>query len=159
MQTNSWCISLGVCFSADSSHVISDSAPLTCGPQPAPVFHHLSSPIFFFWFFLSLHLFVSCSPPPSPPSPPPTLLYGCPPFSPPPLPLDSCPPDPLAGATPPIGRLSRCVHPLSLTTTSQARRATWRTPSRALHALHLLIRGTARTGTPTPLPSMPLYTF
>lgn len=114
---------------------------------------------FYFLFFLSLHLFVSCSPPPSPPSPPPTLLYGCPPFSPPPLPLDSCPPDPLAGATPPIGRLSRCVHPLSLTTTSQARRATWRTPSRALHALHLLIRGTARTGTPTPLPSMPLYTF
>lgn len=72
--------------------------------------------------------------------------------------LDSYPPDPLTGDTPPIGRLSQCVHPLSLTTTFQARRATWRTLSRALHALHLLIRGTARTGTPLPLPSMPLYT-
>lgn len=59
-------------------------------------------------------------------------------------------PDPLAGATPPIGRSSRCVRPLSLMTTSRARRATWRTPSRAPHALRPLIRGTARTGTPLP---------
>lgn len=71
MQTNSWCISLGVCFSADSSHVISDSAPLTCGPQPAPVFHHLSSPIFFFCFFFKFALVCfllssSLSPLPSP---------------------------------------------------------------------------------------------
>lgn len=84
-------------------------------------------------FILSLHLFVSCSPPPSPH----TSLW---------MPSSY----PLAGATPPIGRLSRCVHPLSLTTTSQARRASWHTPSRALYALHPLIRGTAHTGTPPP---------
>lgn len=107
--------------------------------QPIPMFdiQHLSHPI-----FLSLHLFVSCSPPPPPPLP----LH-------PPHPPDSCHPDPLAGATPLIGHLSRCVHPLSLMTTSRARRATWRTPSRALHALHPLIRGTARTGTPSHFPA------
>lgn len=120
------------------------SASPRCSP---PVIPH------FFKFALVCFLLSSSSPPPphfsvdAPLSPPP-----------PPPPFDSCPPDPLAGATPPIGRLSRCVHPLSLTTTSRARRATWRTPSRALHALHPLIRGTARTGTPLPLPSMPLYT-
>lgn len=101
------------------------------------------TPFFLSLFFLALLLPL-----------PPTNLCGCPP----PPTLDSCPPDPLAGATPPIGRLSRCVHLLSLTTTSRARRASWRTPSRALHALHPLIRGTARTGTPLPSPSMPLYT-
>lgn len=63
-------------------------------------------------------------------------------------------PHPLTGATPPSGRSSRCVLPLSLTTTSRARRATRRPPSRAPHALHPLIRGTARTGTPS-LPLAP----
>lgn len=82
--------------------------------------------------------------------------HVCPPFlvsPPPPLHLwmlNSSHTPPLAGATPPIGHSSRCVLPLSLTTTSRARRAmaTWRPHSRALHALRLLIRGTARTGTP-----------
>lgn len=123
----------------------------TCGFTPAnprcspPVIPH------FFKFALVCFLLSSSSSSPLPY----TSLWMPHPPSPT---LDSCPPDPLAGATPPIGRLSRCVHPLSLTTTSRARRATWRTPSRALHALHPLIRGTARTGTPLPLPSMPLYT-
>lgn len=99
-----------------------------------PDVHHLSYPTYFKFALVCFLL--------SPPLPPPYFFWM----------LLS---HPLTGATPPIGRLSQCVHPLSLTTTSRARRASWRSPSRALHALHPLIRGPARTGTRCPLPSMP----
>lgn len=130
---------LGIC---SLKHVSADSRGLSClRPQyhlwihsSNPNVHHLSYPIYFKFALVCFLL---------PPSP--ILLWM----------LLS---HPLTGATPPIGHLSQCVHPLSLTTTSQARRASWRTPSRALHALHLLIRGIARTGTHCPFPSMPLYT-